>query len=727
MTKFDDLKEYKARLRRIALHSADVLPDEVSAYLKEVAEHGYREVQRTVFEEYRPLVDHLPNAYVDFALDFLVKRHKEDTPFYGSDLRDRDLGIESDICFFPPAHTRGPFLYLLRKDEDEGLRLILTLANTVVVKWREREQKPHSHRSGLTLLPVIINLSSGPREFWGNTQVYYWYRPGSNGPCTIISALMALEVWMEEQLEVGRSPEELFEKVLSGGNCVAILAICLSITLAYPDKCLKAALPIASSSAVWLMDIQRLVSDQIGSFKFDALGRHRYLYELQAERDRRPQRSLEIRDLAPAYLFSDDDTLSNSFEQAIARFTDDLPFLYVEMREDHEEVARLRERVENFQALGNRENYRRRQVEGSIEIWYEPPEHIKARNEALLASVIERQSWQHVSTWAWKTIDEGKVAAGITTEEAITAAKQFLQPQDFSTPYENTGSDRSRLEAIAGVAAAVLLVEFSWAKEKGLVAWCRDVLLAAARMPTLEHFMDTRSTNFPLDPRVSAGRGLGVLVARGAADDEVREQILRLVSDPHLQVVQAVLRGLRDAWTVAEVLCWNVLSLGLSLCLLPRGIAPRGHSATRSPAEARWVKNMVDSHLRNLRGGIIPKLTRIPTTKDVIFLWDLAMRVLHALPLSIPTESTAIKAQLLQLTDDLMIWTIRENTRDQENRVGYQPRVPPLEWNCFFMEYASALARILSFEETQEHILAPMRSSWPDAPYLAADLLNGHR
>ena len=382
--------------------------------------------------------------------------------------------------------------------------------------------------------------------------------------------------------------------------------------------------------------------------------------------------------------------------------------------------------MENFQVLGNRENYRRRQVEGGIEIWCEPPEHIKARNEALLAPVIERQSWQHVSIWAWKTIDEGKVAAGMTAEEAITAAEQFLQPQDFSTPYETTRSDSSRLEAIAGVAAAVLLVEFSWTKEKGLIAWCRDVLLTAARMPTLEHFMDSRSTNYPLDPRVSAGRGLGALVARGVADDEVRERILRLVSDPHFQVVQAVLRGLRDAWTVDEVLCWNVLSLGLSLCLLPRGLTPRERSATRSSAEARWVKNMVNSHLRNLRAGIIPKLTRIPITKDVIFLWDLAIRVLHALPLSTLAENTATKAQLLQLTDDLMTWTIRENTRDQENRIGYQSRVPPLDWNSFFMEYASALARVLSFEETQEHILAPMRSSWPDTPYLTADLLNGY-
>jgi hypothetical protein len=80
----------------------------------------------------------------------------------------------------------------------------LCITNIVVEKWRERKQYLYPDYSE-TPLPVVINLKSGPRMFWGDEQVYYWYRPNSNGPNVIISALTALELWMEKQVEEGRN------------------------------------------------------------------------------------------------------------------------------------------------------------------------------------------------------------------------------------------------------------------------------------------------------------------------------------------------------------------------------------------------------------------------------------------------------------------------------------------------------------------------------------------
>jgi hypothetical protein len=309
----------------------------------------------------------------------------------------------------------------------------------------------------------------------------------------------------------------------------------------------------------------------------------------------------------------------------------------------------------------------------------------------------------------------------MTLEEAVTAAKAFQRPNDFSTPYK-AGEDAEawRLQAIAGAAAAALFTEFTWAQAQGLIAWCRDILLAAARMPSQEHFID-RYTIFPSDPRVSAARGLGALIVHDAADTEdteVREQVLRFVGDPQLQVVKAVFDGLLyKVWKIDEVLCWNALSLGLSLCLFPRKFM--GRDSKRSNDEARWTEQLIRKHLDNLKKSTIPELPRIPLTEEeTVFLWDLAGRVLHAFPFSKLAENSTTKRQLLQLVDDLMSWTIKKNT----------PHIspPPYEWNQFFLNWAAYLAKSLRLEEARQHVLIPVQKSWSYAPFLTAELLYGY-
>jgi hypothetical protein len=726
----DELSECRDRLRKIVIHSADVLPEEVSICLKEVAQYGYWDAKKAVLAEYRPLVDYLPKEYVDFALNVLIPhpRPRHDTSprrrtYEREDLLGK-LGIQDHMQFFPPSHIQGPFLYLLHMHEEEGLRLIHTLVNTAVQRWCQREQNPPYDDDGRTPLPVMINLPSGPQEFWGNEQVYYWYRPNSSGPNAVVCALMALEVWMEQQVEAGRDPEGLFQQVLTGSHYVAVLGVCLGIALAYPEKCLQGALPLVSSSAIWHMDVRRVVADLSGSSNFDPFGHHQHIYALQAERDKRPQRSQDVRSLAMYYVLTAEEALRVAFEQAVSRFTEDLPFLYQEEQEIPEAIAYLREEMENFQLWGDRANYRQHQTDNGVQIWVEPPEHIKIRNEAKIARNNVPLRWFGVSMWAQKTMEEGQAANGMTFEEAVAAAQAFQHPGDFSLPYGHGGDPETwRLQAIAGVAAAVLLTSYEWAQERGYLSWCRDILLAAACLPSQESDMHNRHTIFPADPRVSAGRGLGVLVGRGVADAQVREQVLQLVADSQLQVMGAVFRGLGVAWAVDEVLCWNALSLGLSLCLVPKNLWR--YSADRDTQYTQWTRQLVQEYINNVKSDTIPQLPRIPVTEDIVFLWDTVQRPLCALPFSLFMENPATKGQILQLTDDLMTWTVQENTPAPNDPHGYHTN-RPFEWNHFFMKWVSSLTESLPLEEARQHVLTPIRLSWPHAPGLTAELLEGY-
>ncbi|MCC5605203.1 hypothetical protein [Nostoc favosum] len=292
------------------------------------------------------------------------------------------------------------------------------------------------------------------------------------GPYPVLSALMALEVWMERQIEAGRNVEELFEKILLGSNCVAVLGICLAITLAYPDKCLRAAIPIISSPAVWEMDISRWVNDHSNPWKILPEFERpsvKWIYELIEKRNKRPQRALEARHLAQLYILSNDESLRFTVEEAIAKFTENLPFCYQHETENAEAIAIIRERMENYQAYGNRANYRIKDVGDKQIIWVEPPEDIRKRNEVELNPISKLQSWLGLCMWAQKTIEQGTATDDMTIEQAVASVKELQQAEDFSLSYENTEQITRRLEAIASVAAAILIADFEWAQTQNLV------------------------------------------------------------------------------------------------------------------------------------------------------------------------------------------------------------------------------------------------------------------
>jgi hypothetical protein len=743
--------EYKNNLRKVILHSADVLPKEVIAYLRGVAKHNFSDVIEDIFKNYQPLADHLPQELVDFIIDVLVwkprcplmPRDDFELQLYltqGNSLdHDLNFGIRDDWdyrLFDPPAYIHGPFLYLLLKNESEGLRLVNTLTNAAADRWCEHARKVISDEQEslderyLTLLPIKLELPYGKQEFWGDVQVYCWYRGGItyNGPHAVMSALMALEVWMEKQIEDDRNTEELFETVLKDSNSVAVLGICISLALAHPQKCLKAALPIVSSPAIWSMDISRLAGDISHRFRLP-FERNDWVYKLLEEHDQKPHRKLDIRSLATHYLFFSDDSLCRAFEQAVVQFTENLPYQYREQQENPTTTAAIYEQIENYQAFGKKENYQFFKNGNDLYVQVQQPEHIKSRNEKELALNSEYQRWLHMELWSRKAIEENKVEDTDDLEEMVRWAKEFQQPNDFVGKALEDSYDNSRLGAIASVAAAALIIDFEWMKAQNLVQWSRDVLMLAAHAVQPSVYVGSLCK---FD--VSAGRGLAALAAHGIADAEVRQQILLLVgksskrfNESSDEVLKVLFLGLQNAWSVDPILFWNALSLCLALSVIP-GKLYSGNRIGRFGSSydelKAWEENVIQKHFNFLARNEIAELPRVPTARNTVFVHEQAKYGLYALPLTDLCRDPNTKNKLLQLCDDLIARTIADNLPVKGRRHS-QPERPHF-WNPFIFDWVACLAKSLSLEEIRCHILTPLRDNWTEVPDLTADLLSGY-
>ena len=364
---------YASTLRATLLHSGDALPELVQEHLKRVCGSRDRTLKEEVLLTYVPLVNHVPQAYADFALDVL--RYSPTLGYRETPFERQRLGIVQFGRLFPATPTQGPFLHLLRTDEREGLRLAHGLANWAVQQWRRFRQHPRDPADQAAHdIPIELRLASGAIELWGDQNVYYWFR-GGWPPEALAAALMGLEVWMENEIETGRDPAELFSTVLEGSQCVAVLGVCLGIALAYLERCLEAALILLQGPRLWLWDIARFAADSTPTPRFDPTGEYRWADEMNAARAKRPQRSRDVRVLALAYASAGGE-LWQRFEQTVSSWTPEGLLQFEEQLGRAKALDHAREQLDRIREFALRENYVEVQgLEGSA-LTFRPTTHV---------------------------------------------------------------------------------------------------------------------------------------------------------------------------------------------------------------------------------------------------------------------------------------------------------------------------------------------------------------
>ena len=742
-------EEHESRLRKILLHSADVLPDRVTEYIRTAVEDNRWKAKEQILKTFVPLVDHIPAAYVDFALGELIKAPEEAG---WASLHDMSkLGIGGAMDHHPPAHVQGPHLRLLRTHEDEGLRLLHGLTNAATDYWRRREQYERFLGYSRSPLPVVLSLPSGPKELWGNEDVYCWFRHTSVGPYAVISALMALEVWMEEQIASGRDGGELIDMVMGGTRSVAVLGVCIAVALGTSGRCLPALLPYIANPLVWRMDICRRGKDLQGPPIIDFPGRHEHINEQLRERNQLPQRGLDVRNLVPLVVMQGEDSARDALDQAFAAFINEPPFQYKEERAREEVIRALRAEIEDYRGLLKRENYQQVQTESATGWRYQPPREPSPEEHLRFEQALKSLEYFGLANWARTTLDANTPPDMDNLDRVVRAAFSYYRPKDFSEslrpdPTEappkmdysvqtsiyspdwtlNSETEPIRKQAIAAVAAAVAVKAWSWAQEQGHSDRCRTVLLAAARCPRNRFDTFNRRNVFDLDPRLNGARGLTALVAQGADDEEVRLAVLRQIFDPQLQVVGAVFAGLRSSWGSNDVFCWNCLWVALALAKVPGDTVVPGMGLAFNKAGMARLKQLWQRSTDSLQRGEKPELPAIEVDAGGFFLWDLVVRVLQGLPIEELTREPGRRQALLGLIDGLMRWTVSENqSGDEEDRRSRRRNEAPWEWNDFFLGWVAALAGHLTPEEAEEHVIAPVLATLPQLPRLTAELLHG--
>jgi hypothetical protein len=712
-------RELVARLRKLVLHSADTLPGEVSAYINRVAGKPRAwEEKEQLLREYRPVARHLPIVFVDFALGYLIEARRTRQLDWSQSGPDQ-LGVRRVMGYSPAAPVQGPFLYLLGEHEREGLRLVHGLVNAATTRWRENGQRGSYGAPPRTPIPLKLNLPGGDRTFWGDDQIYRWFRGTAAGPRVVVSALMALEMWIEQQLASGRDATGLFLTVLEGTESVAVLGVLVSAALAHPGLGLDVLLPLVANARLWHMDLLRLRDDQSETPVIDFLGSREEINRILLARNKLTHRRVHIRAIIPFYLFGE--RLRDVFAERVRTFGDSLPFEFEEESTNALMAERLRNRLTDFRASLNPANYRfSLSDDGRFIIEFVPPQDFAERDPEGMEAQARIADALAIKMWSRKSLDQGTIADGMSATEAIHTARSLQLEDDFVAPssIDTHGLDHARLEAIVEVAATVLTVIPRPDLGAEEMVWLRSVLLAGAITPRTGLVIPT--SYYPSDLKVSAALGLGALVSDGQADQEVREALISLIDDAEHQVVSAVFCGLRGAWSRDPVLCWNCLSLAISMCCVPNTAVVTSQGLRLNDSGKQWLTGLREAHLERLKNGTIPELPTIGDRESIYFRSERMASLLEPLLVHEIAEKPEGKQGLLRLHDSLMARTLQVEV-DEVDGPSYS--TGGYDWEGRFLRWSAQLANTLTPDEEEAHVIRPVWATWPERPRILEEFL----
>lgn len=718
---YDDAKMLRTGLRKLLINVVDDAPEEVAEHLAAVAAEQSRGAN--FFIEYsNRLVEKLPSELVNFLLKVMLPPFGENPYDFGGVTSFNELGVKHEHLFFPASHLRPPFLALLRHAPKEGIRLINGLCNHAMQVWRNILQY---ERSG-TPLPLALPFAWGTKEFWGHAREYTWFRAIGPGPYPVESALMALEVWMEEQIAADCDPETLFRQVLEGNDCIGTVGACIAITMANQKKCLRAALPFITSPRLHAYDIRRRVQDGRNSMA-NLIGspKDRPFLKDVAKRNLLPHRQLILRDLIGSYLFNTNSELRTEFTQRIIAISeDDLLLDFAEQRTDEAITQELREGIQRLKAMATPGNWKiGQEIENGFTIEYCPPPELAVSAE-FMAEQDRQQKAMRLAMWAEQCLEEQRMSDGITLADAIALAHELDAHNLFDSPAtDNDFHLKSQRGAVAG--AASMMARFTDEFTHETLDWVKETLYRALNTPFDASSFLYEQSEVLFDPHVLATHGLAALVERNLANSEDEEVLLSQVFHPLDKVKKVAFRGLAACWERKPLLCWQAFVLGMKLSIVPWAVLDtrRGNIGLyRTDEEIEWFQQELDAVVDDYKAGRRTSLPAVPPPWDdsldsdmpphalkrssMAFLWHLAPLVLNTQATQKLLESLEQRKEVLRLTRDLVRWTILDAVPPGNRRLHQHQRA--YEWGMSFMEWCAELTLHLTFEEANELILTPL-------------------
>lgn len=745
---WDELSGLEKRLRKLLLRAANAYPERLDAYLDRVTTN--RKLGNESLEEViaysRALVDVMPAKLVDYTLAEILDELPEDRQAriqrereFHYRLPDHDsedwhqLAIRREYRVFVSASpAMQPFASLFEVVPDEGRRLVRSICNHAINAWRQL-----CRLSTRRPLPLVLDFPWGAQTFWGDEQVYLWFR-AIWGPSVAQAGLMALEKWALDELEGGRPLDDVMREVVEGHDSCAVLGVAVSLLL-QSQTATPAGVPLIGSARLWDYDLRRWQQerDPHPNLITFSISPGNEAHKAVLAGNALPFRRWNLRDLTILFVLSSNEVIRKASRDAIQTFESNPPIDDEADLEDEAKLAAARRIGAIWSKLGDKSTYEaRRTPDGeAIELRHQSPHAEDADVQAVAKRAHRQNDAASLVLWANDSFETRAISNQSPLAEALERARGFDSPDLFEKARE-IGLGSTVQSGVVGIAAAAL----TYAElDADTETWARITVFRAAKTLEPVDVPFIAQSLVPDHPCIFAARGLAAIIASTRDAEHARELLLVLAAHPLHAVASAAISAAVNNWPVDRQLAWAILDMGIHLSIGQR--RPDEHWMQGDDREARRAtaigtakaacKRLESSKINVRLSSLPPAWTQKPGKRwvtgrhrrtlsletewrepDTFLRLEFLGKVLAVLPVEQILADADYRDTFLSFCDELLSWTIQrlkppwvqEGAAERHN--GRSTEL--LEWRRALSRFLARVGLYLPADEVHARFLAPL-------------------
>jgi hypothetical protein len=385
-----------------------------------------------------------------------VELHRSPLPLDG-------LGLSHWQHGYPAMYWKGPFWKFLQDAPEQALDAIVRLVNYATRRSLEDHVGPLTAEQRQEYA-LEFEIAGKPIYWLGDCNVFGWHRSLSIHGEAVECALMALEKWLYDEIELGHEITRWVDHIFSHAESLAFAGVLVAVGLKYPGLFLRELMPMLGNYDLYHCQSSWAVSERSESWAIALSNQGQEVVKMGVEWNRMPHRRAFLRDVS--YLMPQHEGLREYLMQRAAEWA---------KRLERSRNEKQRDDLRFFLARFDPRNYTETpQPDGQVLIEMHWPADLEAK----------AQESQEKSSLGMLTITLASQA------RAYLSGRSTLSPEELpkfaaqvqrlaSAPSNDTdpAQRRYRKDSIAGGIAVLVVEHRQWlAQNPELEKWCLQTL-----------------------------------------------------------------------------------------------------------------------------------------------------------------------------------------------------------------------------------------------------------
>lgn len=403
-----------------------------------------------------------PEAAREVLLAVCIDEPKPTDPYGDRFPLFADFGLADWRLGYPACYWKGPFLAFLQGAPQQGLDSIIRLVNYATRRWLEDAgaQLTEEQRAKYGL---EFQFADRTVCWLGDGNVFGWHRYLPQDGDAVEVALMALEKWLYDEVDAGRSLAPWVQQIYDGAESLAFAGVLVAVGMKYPGLFTKELQPLLGNFHVYECQASWAGNESQEAWAIALTGQPQTAIQWAVEWHRMPHRRALLRDGTPILMIQDERT-RNYLRGRVEEWAKQPVY------SDKE-----REQLQFFLARFDLNNYTQTpQPDGSVMITMRWPEELedKVKNgqddrELNMLSLT-------LASTARAYLSERKSLQAASLPEF---ARKTQRLSEWHPPDVDAQHEQYRVNSVAGGIAVLIIQHRDWLRQNpDIERWCLGIL-----------------------------------------------------------------------------------------------------------------------------------------------------------------------------------------------------------------------------------------------------------